>query len=265
MKSQPNTANNGSTIQVSLAEGDAKLGKRKRDSIQQVNGNAKLQEYLRVMQPPSKLNIWSNEELKRPQEEAHAALGLLPQATVGQQHDGDYETAPKKSKKALRPDKAGEALDSSEGKSTVLPARASQSDVTLEEPSPPLDQQRSATSDGNWLRSRTSDLLNLNGMEDVMPLKASSGTGHLLSQEVITSRQLPGGIASDVGVQVEGEPGSRNSAQAPGPENATGRLFVRNLAYASTEDELREYFASYGSDSIQEVRLVPCFLSFRFS
>jgi multiple RNA-binding domain-containing protein 1 len=250
--------NDDSTIQVSLAEGDARLGKRKRDSIQQVHGDAKLQEYLHVMQPPSKLKIWSNEDLKSPQEAAQ------PQDTVGEQHDGDYETDPKKSKKAVRLDKAVEALYSSEGKSTVLGARESPSDVTLEGPSPSLDQQRSATSDGDWLRSRTSNRFNLNGMEDVTPLKASLGTDHLISQETITSRQLLGEVASDVGVQAEGKPDSRISTQAPGSENATGRLFVRNLTYAITEDELREYFASHGTDSIQEVRSIRCFLSLGF-
>lgn len=237
---------------------NAKLGKRKRDTAEQVNGKSKLQEYLHVMQAPSKSKLWSNEDLVRPQGAAHSTLGSPQLNTIGEHVNGDYETVQKKLKSAIRPNQDRELLYSSEENHTTATMPMPQSNVLSEAPSLPLDQGLPITSDGDWLRSRASDLVEADRTDDAMPPKVSPGTD-ILAQESITAHQLPRGIISDLSIQAEAASGSQLSTPTIVSGHATGRLFVRNLAYASTEDELREYFTSQGSDSIQEVRSIASF------
>lgn len=231
---------------------NAKLGKRKRDTIEQLDEKSKLQEYLHVMQPPSKSKIWSNEDLTRSQGPSHSALGSPRQATIGE-YDGDYENVPKKFKDVVRPDQFKESLYSPEGISSTVPAVKPQGDKIFEEPSLPLDQQLSVASDGDWLRSRTGKLVESDGTDDAMPPKTLLGIDEVLVKETILTHQLPRSIMSDIGIQAQAEPESRISGPMLDSRIATGRLFVRNLAYTCTEDDLREHFTSQGSDSIQEV------------
>jgi multiple RNA-binding domain-containing protein 1 len=245
-------------IRAAMAEGEmenAKPGKRKRDSADQEYGNAKLKEYLHVMQPPSKLMTWSNEDITTPQGATYSALKAPKQnTTTGGQNDGDSASVLKTPREAVRQDELRIQLYSSEGESTTGVVLDIKGDVIPEKKSLPLNQQLQVTSDGDWLRSRTSNLVDLVGTDgaitSISPLEIDEGS----AQDPIVSRQLPKRAMSDLAIQTDLEPVSQLSASIGGSENATGRLFVRNLAYSSTEDELREYFTSQGPDSIKDVR-----------
>lgn len=237
----------------------AKLGKRKRDTIEQFNGKPKLQEYLQVMQPPSKSKIWSNEDVTRPQGASHPIIGSPRQVAIEEYDDRDYDNVLKKSKDVVRPDQFKESLFSLEGISSTVPPVTQQEDEISEEPSLLLNQQLSVASDGDWLRSRTGNLVESDGTGDAIPPKTFPGTDEVLVKESITTHQLPRSIMSDIGIQAEPESESRVSGPTLDSINAADRVFVRNLAYTCTEDELREFFTSQELGSIQEVISNFCF------
>lgn len=232
---------------------NSNLGKRKRGTTEQVNGRAKFEEYLHVMLPPSKSKIWSNEDLARQPDVVHSTLDSPQLNTIGDHDSENCETVPKKFKNALRPQHDREVPNSSKEHCATATIVMPQSGVVSEAPSLLLDQELPATTDGDWLRSRTSNLVEVDRTEDAMLLNASLGTEGL-AQESITAQQLPKNIVSDLSVQAETVPGSQILTPAISAGYATGRIFVRNLAYGSTEDDLREYFTSLELDSVQEVR-----------
>lgn len=244
---------NDDTMQAATAEDEmenTKLGKRKRDSADQDNGNTKLKEYLHVMQPPSKLKTWSNEDLIKPQGATYSALDTPQKNITRGLNDGDSASVLKTPKEVVRQDQVRTPLYSSEGGSITGVVLDIKSDAIPEKQPLPQDQQLQVTSDGDWLRSRFSNKVDLVGTDgattSVIPLEIDEGS----TQDPIAppKRAIP-----DLGIQADVEPKSQ-LLSIDGSENATGRLFVRNLAYASTEDDLREYFASHGPDLIKEVR-----------
>ena len=238
------------TIEGHLAK--PKLGKRKRGVTEQVNGSAKFEEYLHVMQPPSKSKIWSNEDLARRSDAVDATLDPPRLNTVRERDNENYENIPKKSKNALRPQQDGELLDYLEENPITATDALPRSDVISEAPSL-LDQDLSLTTDGDWLRSRTTDLMEMDCTDDVIPINAPPKTV-VLAQKSIVDHQVSKSTVSDFSIQAEAAAGSQISTPAITVEHATGRIFVRNLAYATTEEDLREYFTTQGLDSVREVR-----------
>lgn len=245
------------TVQGDLVKSN--LGKRKRGATEQVNGSAKFAEYLHVMQPPSKSKIWSNEDLKRQPDAAHSAVDSPRLTTVGDCNEENNESVPKKLKNALRSHQDMEILDYSEGNPTTATGILSSSGVTPKSPSI-LDQELLNTTDGDWLRSRTKNLVEVDHTDDATLLNASLGSD-ALAQEPITDHQVSQKIISNS--SLEAATGSQSSIPAVSAEHGTARVFVRNLAYSTTEDDLREYFSSQGSGLVQEVRLVIYLIDFQ--
>ena len=117
----------------------------------------------------------------------------------------------------------------------------------------PIDSSHTVVNDSNWLRSRTSRLLGLLDEDDEIrehvdkekqppkSLEPSQRTA-VSPSSVLESTQSGGdmldsrSLAADASYQA-----SRTSTNA---EN--GRLFIRNLAYTATEDDIRNFFQSYG-------------------
>lgn len=225
---------------------NSKLGKRKRGTTEHVNGNAKFEEYLHVMQPASKSKIWSNEDRARQPEWPRSTFGSPGLNTTVDHQNGNYEIIPPKFEDR-------KLLEYSEAKPTTSTTVLSQSDIIPEAPSL-LDQELPLITDGDWMRSRTGNLVEVDRNDDATPLNASPGTD-LLAQELITD-QVSKSMVSDSSIQAEAASGSQISTPAASAGYAAGRIYVRNLAYASTEDDLREYFTSQGLDSVQEVRSV---------
>jgi multiple RNA-binding domain-containing protein 1 len=113
--------------------------------------------------------------------------------------------------------------------------------------------------DDDWLRSRTNRLLDLMDPENMPPQPTgdTSNTeppgdtdGHPEPEE--THQGSPQEVADE-------EPSSKMDVDQPSKDGTvetirrTSRLFVRNLSYGATEDDIRECFEKFGT--IQEVRL----------
>ena len=237
---------------------NSELGKRKRDPTEQVNGRAIFEEFLHVMQPPSKSKIWSNEDLVRQPEAARSTLSSPSLNIIGDRDYGNHEIMPKKFKNTLQPHQDRELLYSLEENPTTATTLMPQNDSISEAPSLLLDQELPVTTDEVWLRSRTSNLVDVDSTDNAMPLNGSLGTDVSTQKSIITN-QLSESAVSGSSIQAEAVPGSQLSNSAVSVGHATGRIFVRNLAYGSAEEDLREYFSSQGSDSVQEVRSIASY------
>lgn len=99
--------------------------------------------------------------------------------------------------------------------------------------------------DDQWLRSRTNGLLDIVDPDEV---NKSVATGNTSSAEC---RVAATGLEPVEEMEFKEGPGSAdpniNAIQG------TGRLFVRNLPYSATEDDLRKFFEPFGI--IEEVRI----------
>lgn len=235
--------------------------KRKREGPADNGAKPKLQEFLEIMQPPSKSKIWENQDAAISQVSAQSTPKAEDPVTRGARSDEVYEQAPKRRKKERE----------SEEKS-VLPAErpvpvdrpqmdartvSSDRDLSQEATQEPLAES-SAASDADWLRSRTSRLLGLVDDDDVQ-ITALSGDAPTEKKGVSEVPELVReGSVSDASVQTDKEvevAGAILEKEAAG----SGRLFVRNLTYTTTEEDLRKHFEDGGHGIIEEVHL--CFNS----
>jgi multiple RNA-binding domain-containing protein 1 len=131
------------------------------------------------------------------------------------------------------------------------------------------DEAEPAQSDTDWLRSRTSRLLGLldeDEEEQYMSKQNDENTSKSPIQQTMNSEpQQASEIASDEA------PSPEKQQEDDTPVNAdeqairkSKRLFLRNLPYSVTEDDLREQFEPFGD--LEEVRSTLCFMiCFSFS
>ena len=123
-------------------------------------------------------------------------------------------------------------------------AETGQSEHTVECVNPKI-------SDEDWLRSRTSRLLGLEDDDDALAARTLPNkmarisvdiSSHGFSDASVKSKEMPHHESDDKGAPV-----------APAQEGQTKRLFIRNLAYTLTEDNLHGLFESHSCGDIEEV------------
>ena len=137
---------------------------------------------------------------------------------------------------------------------------AEQLDPVASDHAPPA----AAATDDDWLRSRTNRLLDLVDPEDLEAGQASQG-GQPSSQAIgpaepaeQDTRNDRDSLHSSGEVTHDRSEDAVATSQGPAHEDAastiarTSRIFVRNLPYSATEDDLRETFEKFGA--LQEVR-----------
>ena len=189
-----------------------------------------MKEFLEVMQPASKSKKWATEAVDDDTNEPPSKIQAIevPEA----ESDNEYESIPKKSRKS-RPPKPAAPVS--------IPTQAE----------PMVDINAINATDDDWLRSRTNRLLDLMDPEDIAPAQ-SSNTANV---EVVTAADEPIIDDEEQPEVVEEE----HEEEKPDPVfeaiSANGRLFVRNLPYTATEEDLRKHFEPYGS--LEEVCMFP--------
>ena len=110
------------------------------------------------------------------------------------------------------------------------------------------ENQNLLLTDGEWLRSKTNRLLDLTDTEPYFAQvtteeeRLKSATDHTINTHE--------GSAVENGTEIEGEESAEVDTIVQ-EIRKTGRLFLRNLPYTTTEEELWSAFEPYGS--IQEV------------
>lgn len=173
------------------------------------------------------------------------------------ENDKDYEMVPKKpTKPSILEEVGGEQPLNSESTRTTDASTSMNSigDEALQlpvRPHPPL-------SDEDWLRLRTSRLLDLVKDDDANELARDE---EKKAERAVISESSMNKKVKDPSIHA-GEVIKNGSSTSVTPLNprtdasdASGRLFVRNLPYTATEEDLKRHFESNGPTSIIEVSL----------
>lgn len=222
--------------------------KRKHNQIDEAD--PKLKEFLEVMQPPSKTKRWISDEVSRQSEPPTKMQAIeLPDGDS----DGEYQAVPKsaQAKPTLRKLAAIDGNDTVVvPDSSVLPEQEPVPfiEATLPEPAPDA-------TDDDWLRSRTNRLLDLEPMTTaVMPItkEATHADDRVDRHQSASFEDLGQETANADAAGSETHDNEDTLDQTMETIRASGRIFVRNLPYSATEDDLRKHFETFGT--LEEVR-----------
>ncbi|KAH8813228.1 hypothetical protein F5884DRAFT_699126 [Xylogone sp. PMI_703] len=225
--------------------------KRKRDEVDEADH--KLKEFLEVMQPVSKQKSWTVvgavDDVEEPPSKIQAME--MPEGLS----DDEYEVVPKKARNKSPP--RVDVVESVITTSTApqIAEEASEIEVAVPEPAAvPVE-----ATDDDWLRSRTNRLLDLMDPEEIPATTATSLPVDSITEDAPKSDDEPSPARDDVEIANDDEnlvaqPETKDDTDATIEKiRSNGRLFVRNLPYSATEDDLREHFKPFGS--LEEVHL----------
>lgn len=232
--------------------------KRKRESDVIDKENQKLQEYLKVMQHPSKTKIWSNEDSIETR-----SIQLAPESRMKEKiddpKDEEFEHMHEKNEPLMNVE-SKVAAQQTDQKSIQMPNFLPNVNSVTVDKVLSTDSVPASTSDADWLRLRTNRLLDLpvtdESLNDVIG-SSNHGTGQSesckkRSEELVSNAGTQTGISLNGKNLIEGVPSKLSEAD----EVPSRRLFVRNLSYATTSKDLREYLESQGQTSIEEVKVL---------
>lgn len=197
----------------------------------------------------------------------------MPQIPIPEaESDDEYEVIPSRKEKQtkdlqgdLKTERAPQAASGT--KETTFPKGGGDADESEDsDEGPQVDEGNktgegdseppAAVNDDDWLRSRTSRLLDFIDPDDV-PSPKKSDTTTTPSQELGAAKDTPEEAEPPDGV-IEAVTPDQPVTETPSTPDTldiirrTSRLFVRNLPYGATEDDLREEFGKFGA--IEEVR-----------
>lgn len=220
--------------------------KRKRDEENKAN-NPKLQEYLSLVQHPSKTRTWANDDDMVQSSEDH--MPTIYQATQETSVSEELPSQPKKARieesTAHIPSAQPEPMVVDKSKEEESNENGPQED-NLAAP----EAEAEPVSDADWLRSKTSRLLGLLDEEEQAefesqkvnePIEAPADTSDESRNAAIENTKSQAAANADCTAQ----PPSENDTTID-LIRTSARLFVRNLAYDLTETDLRPLFAPFG-------------------
>lgn len=226
--------------------------KRKRDKPQDKTENPKLKEFLQVMQKPSNVSWNDTAEISQ----GDSVYGIeAPQSVdvVEAESEDEYEMITKKPKKESKHGGNSEELlhDTIQGSATEKIANSPE----LEGDPDPLkatDSSNDGKTDVDWLRSRTNRVLDLVDEDEEEIRPTQKPIIHSLEPEkppqiaASTTDPVPEENAQDTEMETVTTNADEQAIRL------SRRLFLRNLSYSITEDDLRAGFAQFGH--LEEVR-----------
>lgn len=225
---------------------EAKPKKRKREDLDL--SDPKLKEYMETMRSAARLD-GAMAETPVPEVISEKAMAIM-----GGESDDEYEEIPARPAKKMAVEEA--SVGRAARPDTVSEAALEPQVQALPEPADSDTGTRDvAATDDDWLRSRTNRLLDLVDADDPDAVPAP---------KVVPSLLPPAPSVDDAAQQTEMEQ-ARQDRRMPSVSEKdragdaldlvrkTSRLFVRNLPYSATEDDLRSHFEKFGS--IEEVHL----------
>ncbi|CAN9106537.1 unnamed protein product [Alternaria alternata] len=230
--------------------------KRKREEAEQ---DPKLKEFLEVYQPPSKTSIWANGDTQLNDTSVAPADEAVPEVAVPEdESDDEYQVISKKPKIAEEPAAvaANPQPTAAEASATELQVEVADGGDAMEDVQGAPAVEQGPVSDADWLRSRTNRVLEL-VEDDEAPSNATVATvpQETAPQTHVTAASSPGVVEAQPELQPQAEEQLDNAA-APDEEDKireTGRLYLRNLHYEVTEDEIKEQFSKHGA--LEEVHV----------
>ncbi|KAK9437622.1 MRD1-like protein [Metarhizium brunneum] len=247
------------TASRSASDHDVNLKKRKRE--EQETSDPRLREFLQVMKSGREGAV---------ADDSNAAVGADHAFSHGEvtvpegESDDEYEQIPSRGEKSRRIEPR---QDKSDNVARQPPPRVEKTPKDdIEEAgenkaegidSEMTDQGPSATgaTDDDWLRSRTNRLLDLVDPDDLASGAVLSPVDATTEQDMENDRlsshssdEVTPGTTTEVATSKE-----TATEDAVSAISRTSRLFVRNLPYSATEDDIRETFDKFGT--LQEVHL----------
>lgn len=234
--------------------------KRKRPEAE-VDQDPKLQEFLTVMQAPSKNKSWREQDALLQQGGVAVAQPTEDVVPAGESDD-EYQVIAKKPKTSTDDVRAASGIQQTKHL-PVRPVDTRDTPALVAEPTDgpaqPAKTQGGPLTDDDWLRSRTNRVLDLEDDEGGIALPKE----HVVqSQDDKPVRQDPD---PGPGLDESEQPPHHEQEQKEETESVedqirkTRRLYLRNLPYDVSEEDLRNHFSKIGP--IEEVRI---FSSFNF-
>ncbi|KAH0530511.1 hypothetical protein TsFJ059_005123 [Trichoderma semiorbis] len=242
-------------------EGGSK--KRKREDLDE--SDPKLREFLRVMKTGKEGVI---------ADETNPDADMTGLATSGEplvvegESDDEYEQIPKRKEKLCKTESSeatrdlvmNQKLPRETSDHGALPAAEEvvADDVKPQEAEKLPQLEAGAATDDDWLRSRTSRLLDLVDPDDLPQPTETAVEAETVVQDSGDKDDTPPSPRDAVDEDTP-EEADNKGAEGTGVDGAiatimrTSRLFVRNLPYTTTEEDLHQEFGKFGT--LQEVHL----------
>ena len=231
--------------------------KRKREDPAEPGDKTKLFEFLEVMRPPSKSKIWENQDAEVSQVSSRPTPRDGDAMIQAARNEDIYEQLPKMGNNERQNEvenvlSAGPPVpvDVSSMDARKLSTNSDLSQELIQEPL----AKSLAVSDDDWLRSRTSRLLGLMDDDDIQHTAKPKDAPTVGAGPSEVPEQSKEGSVSDAIVHTN----ERSRVEQPALETETvgnGRLFVRNLTYTTTQEDLRKHFEDHGHGNTEEVSL----------
>ncbi len=269
---------------AAVSEDEDAAGSKKRKREEPDKSDPKLQEYLQVMRRGRERLVADETTV-----ESDSLLAPTGGAAVADgESDDEYVEVPsrkEKQRKVDHPTEPGQVvgqaastgdLSSRNEAPTAQPpcmvagsAEPSQADETQ-----PATAVATDATDDDWLRSRTNRLLDLVDPDDLPQAAVADGSAAPVGGAIgndnnnLHSRQEHGDdVETIVPSEEQGQQDKDSSVDAI---SRTSRLFVRNLAYSATEEDIRESFEKFGdlqevSFSVRNLPHFPFYLFVLFS
>lgn len=202
------------------------------------------------MQPPSKLRGHHGQaaDMLDPAAEVADARVTVPEADS----DSEYENVPKKAKNTTQAPAVPQKTSAQVEQNPTQPNLAAD-DMPTDDAGAGTDAapQDTTMSDADWLRSRTSRLLGLAEEEESpapQPAEIDSDSEEVVVEQKVRHEHNNKSASDDQAQQVEKPDVDETEEKI----RASLRLYLRNLSYNVSEDDLRTAFASFGN--LEEVR-----------
>ena len=216
----------------------------------------KLKEFLEVMQPASKNKTWASPADQMDLEEPPAKIQAIEVPDA--ESDEEYETVPKRQRKDSPPKISAAILP------TDTTPDATEQSISSEQALPSVAPN---ATDDDWLRSRTNRLLDLvdpDTMQEVQFANKEEAQSVFTTEPAAPVSVEPASSSKEVKLPEEDSTPVGEPSDKPDPVleeiSKNGRLFVRNLPYTATEEDLRRHFEPFGP--LEEVSPWLCFFNY---
>ncbi|KAK1830000.1 putative multiple RNA-binding domain-containing protein [Podospora conica] len=240
--SRPSGAGAATPVPVAaVPKPDPSANKRKRDSLDEAD--PKLQEFLEVMGHPTKKSRDSKDGLPS---DVAPHVPAVPAVLGDEESDDEYETIPARSSKPLPKD----AVVGGAGGDPPLPVPVLPAVPTPVETVGDAPQVAPDATDDDWLRSRTNRLLDLVDPNDpgfaLRPAAGVSAVPASTHHPPTSVEQEQSAPAPPAGTSGDAPKASQKGRDPLEQIAETSRLFLRNLSYHATEDDIRDHFSAFG-------------------